>query len=144
MFKALLLSIFCCLNSLSKINGSYPKNLPEPNVTATEEGVSVRMWLLLDPKCVVESYTTPEGDLATQITILDPESTKPSSVVELVTSMEGIESDEQIQTLYGLDDDECTMKTATNTGHFILWERDPKTKNIHKVTILYHGKSLHS
>lgn len=143
MFEALLIKL-----ALSKpfpsIFGEFPKNLPSPMVETKEDDITVKVWIVTEPNCIVRTYTTPEGPLVTEVTILDPESTKAKSVVDLISSIEGIDSEEKIQTFYGMDEDGCTMKTATNSGHLLLWERDPKTKAINKVTILYRRPSLQS
>jgi len=141
MFKALLLSLMATLTPLDKTLGDYPKNLPEPDMQVEEEQDSIRFWITLEPKCLIQTYSTNEGVLATEITVLDPEETRPSNIVDLVTKLEGIEEESQTQTFLGMDEDACRMTTSTNTGHFILWERNPKTGAINKVTILYHKES---
>ena len=116
----------------------FPKNLPEPQYVIKEGESGIRFWILLEPKCIIENVYTSTEALGTEITFLDPENTKSSTAVELVNQIEDISQDSQCMTFAGTDKDACKMYTLTNSGHLVLWERDPVKGHIRKVTILYH------
>lgn len=122
----------------------YPRNLSEPQYSVTEEQVSVKFWVVLDPKCVVESVSNEEGSLGTEITFLEPENVTTSQVISFVMMIEDFEPSEDVLIFLEANDEGTELYTATKNGHRILWKRDADTRQVKKVLILYHDKSQNS
>jgi len=138
MFKVLMLSLALHLCSAPfPLRGDFPKGLPEPVHTVEDGSSGLRYWIVMDPKCVIESLYTDSGDYATEVTMLDPDNTLSADVVNFIYRLEGIQEEDSPMTFSGTDEDSCIMYTQTGSGHVLLWERNPKTGKILKVTILY-------
>jgi len=144
MFKSLLLATTLATSSINPLSESYPKSLSEPAYQVDNYGSGLKYWIILSPKCLVEHVYTPEGALATEITLLEPEDTEPSDVVALVMRLEGLEGENQYLAFGGISEDKVYIFTVTPTDHFIRWERNPETNHIKKVVIVYQKPALKS
>lgn len=142
-----MLGTLCLILALSaspnkKVVPDYPRNLPAPHFQAGDNIEGLKYWVMLEPKCLIETIYDKEGSIITEITFLDPSRTKDSDVQMLLESIEDIESADDAMTFAGSDEDRCTMYTTTNTGHILQWVRNTDNGEIIKIRILYHRQKL--
>jgi len=119
----------------------YPKNMESPHFHVQENGDGIKYWIVLEPKCVVETVYTKGDPIGTEITILDPENTDQKSIVNFVNSIEGIDQETYPMTFAGMNEDHSQMYTLTSSEHILLWKRNPSTEKIEKIIIVYHKQN---
>ena len=142
MLKSFLLSVLLTMNA-PKVNiddEDFPKNLTAPHYQVEAEGNSLKYWVVLEPKCLIETVYNKSKVVTTEIVFLDPEHTSQNLVVYLVNMLENIDNDNNQMIFGGMSEDENKMVTLTETDHVIVWERNKDTQLVEKVTILYHFK----
>lgn len=140
MFKSFMLSALLTL-TCPKVNTddeNFPKNLTAPHYQVDAEGNSLKYWIVLEPKCIIETVYNRSKVVATEITFLDPEHTNQNLAIALVELIENIDPSKNPMTFGGMNREENNMITITDSNHIILWERNKDNQLIVKVTILYH------
>lgn len=142
-----MLETLCLIFALSsapnkKAVPDYPRNLPTPHFQVGDSGEGLKYWVMLEPKCLVETIYDTEGSIITEITFLDPSRTKGSDIQSLLSSIEDLKTEEDMMTFAGTDKDGCTMYTTTNNGHILQWVRNADNGEILKIRILYSRQRL--
>lgn len=142
MLKTLCLILALAASPIKPVEPDYPRNLPEPHFQAGDTSEGLKYWVVLEPKCLIETIYDAEGSIITEITFLEPYRTKGSEVQALIETMEDLQSADDAMTFAGSDKDGCTMYTTTNKGHILEWVRNVESGEILKIRILYTRQKL--
>ncbi|NBV28121.1 hypothetical protein EBS02_03750 [bacterium] len=132
MIKNIIISLALCLAHTKE---QYPMNLTDPHYKVELENISLKYWIFLEPKCLIESTYDKSGIVSTELLVLEPNETNQNQIISLVSAIEN-ETDPFI--FGGTNKDKSKMVTISNSGHLILWERNQDTEKIIKVTIIYN------